>query len=81
MSENESENGRGKALLDVICSFDRALWTIFTMAVLMLVLASFAFVFLDRSSGAYVILKVDIAVLVVTLVAVVFVIRQCSHKY
>lgn len=73
------KSGREEGILDIICAFDRALWTIFTLTVLMLVLSSFSFLFLNRSSGSYTILLVDVALLTMTLAGVLIVLYLCNN--
>jgi|GEM_PF-4058497 len=65
---------------DAICDFQQLLWTAFTLTVILLILGAFSFLFVDRNSGSYVLLQIDMVILMVTIVGIAYPLYRCQHR-
>lgn len=66
-----------ETLWDTICSFDRLLYLLLVLDLILLMLSIFALAFVDRNSSSYVVLQFDFVILLTLFALTVYPLYRC----
>jgi len=75
-----TDDTRHDRFWELICGFDVHLWIGFSLTAVLLILSVGTFFFVERGSGSYVIVQIDILILTTLLLGITVLLRQCSER-